>query len=225
MKTQFVASVSHELRTPLTSIRGAVTASRRCGDQAQRDELLDVIERQAHRLSMMVEEMLTSARIERESKVPLLRRLDLAALVRLVALDSQVAGRPVTVRAPDRCEVRADPEALRRIVGNLIENAHKYGEAPIRVSLEQSGDQVVLSVVDSGPGVPASERQQIFERFFRAERTKNQPGLGLGLPIVRGLVDALGGRVWVEDAPGGGAAFRVALRARATEEEEVALVR
>jgi signal transduction histidine kinase len=154
--------------------------------------------------------------------MPILRRIDLAALVRLVALDSQVAGRPVEVRAPQRCETRADPESMRRIVGNLIENAHKYGTAPVRVTLEPAGDKVLLSVIDHGSGVAPAEREKIFERFYRSERTAtSRPGIGLGLPIVRGLVEAAGGTVWVEDAPGAGAAFRVALKVRPLDEQEV----
>lgn len=221
MKSQFVATVSHELRTPLTSIRGAIAAARRPVPEAQRSELFDVVERQTDRLATMVEEMFAAAQLERHGSAPLLRRIELASLVRLVALDSQVAGRPVRVEAPETCEVRADPEAMRRIVSNLVENAHKYGAAPIRLIVEPDGDRVMLSVVDHGPGVPPAEREKIFERFYRAEHTRdNRPGIGLGLPIVRGLVEACGGSVWVEDAPGGGAAFRVSLRTRHADEQE-----
>jgi two-component system sensor histidine kinase KdpD len=218
MKTQFVASVSHELRTPLTSIRGAISASRRAITPEQRLELLDVIERQSNRLQIMVEEIFTTAKMEEDGKRPLLRRIDLAALVRLAALDSQVAGRPVEVEAPAACEVRADPEAVRRIVGNLIENAHKYGSAPVRITVQPTDDQVVLSVVDSGNGVPPEVREKIFERFYRVDPNGTKPGMGLGLAIVRGLVESCGGSVWVEDAPNGGAAFRVALRTGAVDE-------
>jgi two-component system sensor histidine kinase KdpD len=218
MKTQFVASVSHELRTPLTSIRGAIAASRRAITPEQRLELLDVIERQSNRLQGMVEEIFTAAKMEEDGNRPLLRRIDLSALVRLAALDSQVAGRPVEVEAPAACEVRADPEAVRRIVGNLIENAHKYGAAPVRISVHPADDEVVLSVVDRGTGVPPDVREKIFERFYRCDPNGTKPGMGLGLAIVRGLVESCGGSVWVEDAPGGGAAFRVALRTGAVEE-------
>jgi signal transduction histidine kinase len=220
MKTQFVASVSHELRTPITSIRGAVAASRRAVTPEQRLELLDVIERQSNRLQLMVEEIFTAAKMEQEGNRPLLRRIDLAALVRLAALDSQVAGRPVEVEAPPACEVRADPESVRRIVGNLIENAHKYGVPPIRISVQPSEEHVVLSVVDHGAGVPVEMRERIFERFYRVDPNGTKPGMGLGLAIVRGLVESCGGSVWVEDAPGGGAAFRVALRTGAVEERK-----
>ena len=108
----------------------------------------------------MVEEIFTAAKMEEDGNRPLLRRIDLAALVRLAALDSQVAGRPVEVEAPAACEVRADPEAVRRIVGNLIENAHKYGEAPVRITVQPADDQVVLSVVDHGTGVPAGDARE-----------------------------------------------------------------
>ncbi|MEY3361588.1 MAG: hypothetical protein RL531_1307 [Actinomycetota bacterium] len=233
MKSQFVASVSHELRTPLTSIRGAVAASRLVDDAAQRTELLDVIERQALRLQGMVEEILASARMEREQAAVdgeaeeplLLRKVDLGALVRLAALDAQLAGHPVTVDAPEHYEVRADPEGLRRVVGNLIENAHKYGSAPVTVTLAQEQEHVVLSVIDRGPGVPVEDRERIFERFYRADPNGVQPGLGLGLSIVRGVVESSGGHVWVDDAPGGGAAFRVALHVPVDDRKEAADVR
>lgn len=218
MKSQFVASVSHELRTPITSIRGAVAASRRAVDAHQRSELLDIIERQSARLQTMVEEILTAAKLEESETRPLLRRIDLSALVRLSALDSQVAGRPVEVEAPAACPVRADPEAVRRIVTNLIENAHKYGAGPVRITVQPADEHVVLSVTDHGPGVPPEERERIFERFYRSDPNGTRPGMGLGLAIVRGLVESCGGAVWVEDAPGGGAAFRVALRTGAIQE-------
>ena len=98
--SQFVASVSHELRTPITSIRGAIAASRIATEHQQRAELLDVMERQALRLAHMVEEMLTAAKLERSESMPLLRRVDVAALIRMSALDSQVAGRPVELDRP-----------------------------------------------------------------------------------------------------------------------------
>jgi signal transduction histidine kinase len=168
--------------------------------------------------------MLTAAKLERSESMPLLRRVDIAALIRMSALDSQVAGRPVELTVPEHCEVRADPESLRRIIGNLVENAHKYGAMPVRIVLDQDGDQIVLSVIDSGPGVPPAEREKIFDRFYRSDTNGEKPGVGLGLPIVRGLAEACGGSVWVEDAPGGGAAFRVSLRTRAVDEQEVAHV-
>jgi signal transduction histidine kinase len=150
-----------------------------------------------------------------------LRRVDLASLVRLVAFDSSVAGRPVEVEAPEHCEVRADPESMRRVVGNLIENAHKYGAPPVRIEIEMHAETVFLTVLDRGPGEPPAEREKIFERFYRANETAGVPGHGLGLPIVRGLIEACGGKVRVADNPLGGAAFHVALPARLAEETEM----
>ena len=154
MKSQFVASVSHELRTPITSIRGAVAASRRTDEPSQREELLDVVDRQSGRLQAMVEEMLVAARMQDSANRPTMQPIDLCALIKLTALDSQVAGRPVDVELPERCLVRAEPEAMRRVLTNLIENAHKYGSAPVRVAVQVADDQVVLSVIDRGPGIP-----------------------------------------------------------------------
>ena len=214
LKSEFVASVSHELRTPLTSVTNSVAAMRRTLDDDAREQLLDVVERQARRLALMVEEMLESARLDRPGAMPLLRPVDVAALVRLVALEWQLAGQPVSVDAPEHCEVRADPEALRRILGNLIENAHKHGAEPVVVEVEPRSGDAVVSVVDHGPGIPESDRLRVFDRFHRLDASRDRPGVGLGLAIVRGLVTACGGTVWVEDAPNGGAAFRVALAGR-----------
>ncbi len=225
MKSQFVASVSHELRTPITSIRGAVAASRRTSEAAQREELLDVVDRQSGRLQAMVEEMLVAARMQESANRPTTQQIDLCALVRLTALDSEVAGRPVETELPEQCTVRAEPEALRRVLTNLIENAHKYGSEPVRVTVQVDADQVVLSVVDRGPGIPPEERERIFERFYRVDPNGTKPGMGLGLSIVRGLVESVGGTVWVEDGPGGGAAFRVALRTSSVVESRSEVLR
>ena len=175
MKSQFVASVSHELRTPITSIRGAVAASRRTDVPSQREELLEVVDRQSGRLQAMVEEMLVAARMQENAYRPTIQHIDLCALIRLTALDSHVAGRSVELELPEHCMVRAEPEALRRVLTNLIENAHKYGSTPIRVAVQVADDQVVLSVIDCGPGIPPEERERIFERFYRVDPTARSP--------------------------------------------------
>jgi signal transduction histidine kinase len=224
MKSQFVSSVSHELRTPITSIRGAVAASRRTDDPAQLAELLDVVDRQSGRLQAMVEEMLVAARMQESANRPTMETIDLTALLQTVAFDSEVAGRPVVLELPERCTVYADPEAVRRVLTNLIENAHKYGADPISITMQHAEDRVVISVVDRGSGIPPDQRERVFERFYRIDPNGTKPGMGLGLSIVRGLVESCGGTVWVEDAPGGGAAFRVALRAAVPAPAEVARV-
>ena len=214
LKSEFVALVSHELRTPLASIlaAGETAMMPSVRDEAM-GELLDIIVRQARRLAEMVEQLLLAARLEAGEREVELREVEVASLARLAARDLAPSGRAVEVDGPDEAVVTADPDLLRRVLDNLLDNAHKYGAPPVRLTVEPRGREVVVSVLDAGPGVPAEERERVFERFARLRDTRRQPGLGLGLPIVRGLVEACGGRVWVEDAPGGGEAFRVALPA------------
>jgi signal transduction histidine kinase len=213
LKSEFVALVSHELRTPITSIIAAAATQRRLGIEPQQEEMADIIERQAKRLHAMVEDLLSQARLENERNLPLAQPVDVAALARLAARDFAVTGRVVEVEGPDALTTLGDPEAMRRVFDNLIENAHKYGAPPIRVVLEAAEDHVRISVLDAGPGIPAPERERVFERFHRLSRGRGDPGLGLGLSIVRGLVRSSGGDIWLEDAPGGGTAVRVSLPA------------
>ncbi|HLB62688.1 MAG TPA: ATP-binding protein [Actinomycetota bacterium] len=209
LKSEFVALVSHELRTPLTSILAAAETARRPELRDELDELIEIIVRQGRRLSTMVEDLLTAARLEKDATLPAVTDVDVAALVRLAARDFEVAGRPVVVVAPDEAVARGTPDSLRRVIDNLVDNAHKYGAPPVRVVVEPRGGSVLLSVIDAGPGVPEDKREWIFERFARMEDNRDDPGLGLGLPVVRGLVLACGGAIRVEDGAGGGAAFRV----------------
>ena len=206
-KSEFLAQVSHELRTPLTSILGAITAARAAGEAIRRDELDDIVERQARRLAMMVDELLEAARLERGVIGRQSEHVDATEIVRRAAADAGVAGREVTIDVPPRCRLTLDPESFRRVLDNLIDNAHKHGDGPVHVSMAQEADRVVIGVRDHGPGVPPEEREAVFERFHRL--SEDTPGLGLGLPLVRSVVRAAGGDVTIEDAPDGGAVFRV----------------
>ncbi|MCZ7529248.1 MAG: GAF domain-containing sensor histidine kinase [Acidimicrobiia bacterium] len=220
MKTEFMASMGHELRTPLTSIRGAVAASRRpvLADE-ERGHLLEVVDRQAERLHAMVEEMLTSADQRTPGVMPMLRPIDLAALVRLVALDSQVAGRPVEVDAPPRCDVRGDPESIRRIVGNLIENAFKYGEPPSGSWWGATTTPWSCRSKTAAAAFPNPNGRRSSSATTGQIGQTARPVTAWVSPIVRGLVTACGGTVWVEDATNGGAAFRVTLPVRSEVDE------
>jgi signal transduction histidine kinase len=219
LKSEFVALVSHELRTPITSIIAAAATQRRIGIEPAQEEMAEIIERQAKRLHLMVEDLLSQARLENERTLPPAQPVDVAALARLAARDFAVTGRVVEVDGPDTLTTLGDPESIRRVFDNLIENAHKYGAPPIRVVLEATAGQVRISVLDAGPGIPEDERELVFERFHRFGNGRGNPGLGLGLSIVRGLVHASGGDIWMEEAPGGGAAVRVSLPAYEEERE------
>jgi signal transduction histidine kinase len=210
MKSEFLGLVTHELRTPLTVVLAAAQTGKQPNSLIETSELFEIIERNAKNLASLVEELLIAARLEQGDAAAEPIRVDLADLVRAVARDFGVTDRPVEVEVDEGLSTMSDPDAIRRILVNLLDNAHKYGAAPIHVTLEPGEDCVVLSVSDAGPGLPVEERERLFERFHRADTT-GKPGLGLGLPIVRGLAAACGGHVWAEDAPGGGAVFRVAL--------------
>lgn len=212
LKTEFVARVSHELRTPLTSILAAAQTAQQPDRLAKHPEVVGIIERQAKRLSTMVEELLAASKLDQDARPTVPQEVDLCGLVRSVAGEYSEVGRRLTVDAPDeRIEVLADLDSIRHVLDNLLDNALKYGAPPIIVRVERGLVHAVLSIVDHGEGVPPDERERIFDQFHRVRRIDSQPGLGLGLPIVRGLVAAFGGRVWIEDAPGGGAVFRVSL--------------
>jgi signal transduction histidine kinase len=213
LKSDFVALVSHELRTPITSIIAAAATARRLGIDPQQEELADIIERQGKRLHAMVEDLLSEARLEDEKTLPKREIVDVGALARLAVTDFAIAERPVEVHAIDGLTTFADPESLRRMLDNLLMNAFKYGGPPVRVVVTSEGARVLISVEDHGPGIPEDERERIFERFHRMDRDRGEPGLGLGLSIVRGLVKAAGGEIWIDDAEGGGAAVRVSLPA------------
>lgn len=223
VKTEFIASVSHDLRTPLTSIIGSAAAAKRLESEEQRREMLDVVERQARHLAAMVEQLLTASELEAGRVAAFSGEVDLRALVDTVALDSEAGGQPVRVEGPGCCLVRGDPDAIRRIVENLIDNAYKHGAPPVRIEIEEGDEETVLSVVDAGPGIAEEDRERVFDRFYRSDvRGSGRPGIGLGLSNVRALAEACGGWVSIEGGSAGGAVFRVAfLKASADRSDAI----
>jgi signal transduction histidine kinase len=208
MKSEFVALVSHELRTPIASIIGAVSSSRKPEMQEHRAELEDIVERAALRLGSMVEDLLAAAELERGEAANRLEPVDLARVVREAAADHRVLDRDLQVDASQSAVVVCDREYVRRILDNLIDNAFKYGQPPVRIVVTGDSGHLGFSVLDSGRGVAAEDREKVFDRFKRLD-SMNGHGLGLGLSVVQGLVEAMGGDVRIEEAPGGGAAFRI----------------
>jgi two-component system OmpR family sensor kinase len=215
---RFVADASHELRTPVTSIRGYAELFRRGAGEHPGDlaNVMRRIEQEGERMGELVEELLLLARLDQG--LPLEREpVDLAPVVE-AAIDSARAAdpeRPIEVDSRSALVVLGSESRLRQVVDNLLTNArvHTPAKTPIHVRLGVEDEQVVLEVADAGPGVPAEEADRIFERFYRTDRsrTRSQGGVGLGLAIVRSLVEAHGGTVGYRPRPGGGSVFRIVL--------------
>jgi signal transduction histidine kinase len=213
LKTQFIDLVTHELRTPLTAIVAASEMAKRPEMGDEQPELLDIIERNGKHIAVMLDELLMSVRLDQNRGVGPLATVDVAELARNVARDLELTGRPVFLDAPSSAPILSNADALSRVFVNLLDNAHKYGAAPVRMLIEPTAGGVIVWVIDSGRGIAPEDRERVFDRFARLRQVHGKPGLGLGLSIVRGLANAFGGSVRIEDAPGGGAAFRVELPA------------
>jgi two-component system OmpR family sensor kinase len=216
----FVSDASHELRTPLTSMRGYAELLQRNPDMTRDDVLLAVrrIEDETRRMGMLVDDLLLLARLDQGR--PLDRApVDLTSMVNDAVSDARAAdpGRSVIAHIDAPIVVTGDDLRLRQAVANLVRNAlvHTPAGSPVEVALQAQNGHVDIDVIDHGPGVPAAQRERIFERFHRADpgRSRDQGGSGLGLSIATAVVTAHGGRISVNDTPGGGATFRIELPA------------
>ncbi|QDT74247.1 Alkaline phosphatase synthesis sensor protein PhoR [Lacipirellula limnantheis] len=222
MRQQFIANVSHELKTPLSSIK-AYTETLLGGalkDPVHGQRFLERIDEQTTRLHQLIMDMLSLARIE-SSQAPLeLADLPLGRVAQRVIADyeRQAASKQVTLEnqiADFSIIVRADEEALRQILSNLIDNAVKYTPAGGRVSISGRVEGVVVlcNVSDTGPGISAEHHSRVFERFYRVDKARSRElgGTGLGLSIVKHLAQAMGGSVEVSSQVGLGSTFTVRL--------------
>jgi two-component system sensor histidine kinase KdpD len=216
LKTALLDSLAHDIKTPLTSIKAAVTSLLEAAQPSQR-ELLTIIDEEADRLNRLAAEVVAMARIE-AGKLHLEKRPVAAAEIVSNALSALPAdARPVTVNvAPELPLVDADPEFAAQVVKQLVENALKYspGGSPVVVSAERRDARIVIGVADRGPGIEENERARIFDKFFRGRLHRfDTKGTGMGLAIAKGIVEAHGGRIWVESEPGQGSVFYFALAA------------
>jgi signal transduction histidine kinase len=220
-RDEFVAGVSHELRTPLAQIR-LFTETLRLGrvrSDAERDQSLTIIDRESRRLTWMVENLLAVSRVSRGVLTVSPRELDLAAELREAiegfAPLAQSRGASLALTAPERLIARADAEAFRQMVLNLLDNAVKYGPRgqTIRVELMNHDGHALVAVEDEGQGVPVPDRERVFERFVRLRNGQQAEaeGTGLGLALVRELARLHGGGARVEAGQRGGARFIVEL--------------
>jgi len=221
LRTEFVANVSHELRTPLTQIRMFAETLRldRVRSSEEQRRSLEILDKEARRLTNLVENALQFSRSERGTVLLAMEEQELAPLVDDVVRDFTplLTGTGVVVRTRLEPGVRAsvDPGALRQVLLNLLDNAVKYGprQQEVHVDLAVGNGQARITVTDQGPGIPLRDRVRIFRRFERLERERQRAvaGAGIGLAVTRDLVVRHGGRCFVEDAEGSGSRFVVEL--------------
>jgi signal transduction histidine kinase len=217
LKTDFVSVVSHELRTPLTSIIGALATLQRpelMPEDPRARQLVDMASKQSNRLKTLIEDLLVMSRIEADSLPVRPETIDLGPYIADL-LGTLPGGDAIDYQPTPGIErVVADPDHLTRVITNLVDNAIKYGgDSPIELVTSVSAGEVHISIVDHGPGIPYEQHDRMFERFTQLQphATRSKGGAGLGLSIVRGLVEAMDGRVWFEPTVGGGATFTVAI--------------
>jgi two-component system, OmpR family, sensor kinase len=215
---RFITDASHELRTPLTTIRGFAELYRQ-GAARDMEQAMSRIESESRRMGLLVDDLLLLARLDAQRPLES-QRVDLLALASDAVHDARTIApqRTITldvVDGPGIPEVLGDEARLRQVLSNLMINAvqHTPGTADIAVRVGTKDDDVVLEIIDDGPGMCEQDAQRVFERFYRADssRARTSGGSGLGLSIVDSLVRAHGGNVTVTTAPGHGCCFHVSL--------------
>jgi two-component system OmpR family sensor kinase len=223
---QFMADASHELRTPVSVVRAAsdIALDQPAREEHEYREALTIIGGQAVRLGRLVDSMLVLARADAGGYVLALTDVYLDELIAdcCRAVSVVCAKRQVTMRTATWPETRCrgDEELLRQLILNLLQNAVQYTPAggSVTVDLARHSDGVTISVSDTGPGIPDADRGRIFERFVRLDAARNDGGAGLGLPIVRWIAEAHGGRVVLSSSSPLGSTFTVTLPSTASTE-------
>lgn len=216
-RSDLVATVSHEIRSPLSSVKGFTKTMLAKWDRfsdEQKQQMLATINADADRVTRLLTELLDVARID-AGRVQLQRLMvDVTPIVERIVDKAQHHddGRKVRLDLPDDVpELYVDPDKLEQVLTNLVDNALRYAPGgPIDVQVRELDEEVEFVVWDRGPGIPTDQRAQIFAKFSRGRGNK-RAGTGLGLYITKGLVEAHGGRVWVESEVDTGSAFHVVL--------------
>ncbi|MEU2173483.1 sensor histidine kinase KdpD [Nocardia sp. NPDC019219] len=223
LRRALLSAVSHDLRTPLAGAKAAVSSLRSDDIEFSPEdtaELLETIEESVDQLTALVGNLLDSSRLAVGVVTPQVRRVYLDEAVHRALVSVGMGARGLRRAAVDRVRVevgdvsvRADSGLLERVLANLVDNAlrHAPRAGTVRITAERAGDRVAIAVVDTGPGVPHGTEEQLFEPFQRLGDRDNTTGVGLGLSVVRGFVEAMGGTVHAEPTPGGGLTMLVDL--------------
>jgi signal transduction histidine kinase len=227
LKSEFVATVSHELRTPMTAIKGYVdilTMGAAGALDENQTHFLEIVRNNIDRLNILVNDLLDISRIEAGRVTLSPQSVNLREIAEEIITEtlrrSQQENKPMALSldAPPRISpVIGDGERIRQIMGNLVDNAYNYtpSNGSIRINIHQQNDEVQVDVQDNGVGIAPEDQARVFERFFRGEHplVLATPGTGLGLPIVRQLVEMHKGRIWMTSTgvPGEGSTFSFTL--------------
>lgn len=219
LRADFVSLVSHELRSPMAAVIGAArTLEQRWRElnADQREAFLSLIGDETTRLAALIGDVLDTSRIDAGTFAYRFAEVDVGALIHDSVAAASLAQDevPITLDLPYPLpRVRADPERLRQVVGNLIDNAVKYSPVggPVEVRAVPNSNGVVVSVLDRGPGIALEDQRLIFEKFGRVSGGNSKPGTGLGLYIARSIAEAHGGALEVSSAPGRGSTFLLRL--------------
>ena len=206
-RRELVSWASHDLRTPLASLRALLEAAE--DGLVPPEEYLPTLREQADKLTMLVEDLFELVQLDAGTLTLELERIRVADLVAstLRTLGPEAAVKRVTLEAdvdPETTAVVA-PDAIGRVLTNLVANAVRHAAARVLVHVEPRRDELYVHVEDDGDGLPGEAAARMFDRFWRADRARSGSGAGLGLAIARGVVEAHGGRIWAENRPEGGA--------------------
>ncbi len=229
LRAALLSSVSHDLRTPLSSIKAAASSllqeDVQWDDEARHSFALAIV-READRLNRLVANLLDMSRIEGGALKPEKEWYPINELIQDVVARMQpmLQGRVVQTDLPaDLPPVKLDYLQIDQVLTNLLENAVRYtpAESPIDIGVRLDGEYMLISVADRGPGIPPADVERVFDKFYRVMETQTKAtrtsGSGLGLAVCKGLVEAHGGRIWVENRQGGGAIFQFTLPLGETE--------
>ncbi len=219
MKREFVTAFTHDLRTPLATVKGYVELVRMDGPLTVRqEEDLEGVTRAANLMKSLIEDLLELSRLERLDELAH-EKIKLTDVVQasILAIQPLAESRSIDLKMEaDELGLTVDgnPVLLSRAVGNLLDNAIKYTPTggQVQITFGQNNEQVLVSVIDNGPGIRAKDLPRVFEKFYRARPELDEiPGTGLGLAIVKTIVEQHHGQVWVESQPNMGSTFTLAL--------------